>query len=133
MNCQAVTAALPGFVGGDLLPGTSASVRAHLDACPTCTTELTRHERVRDGMQVMRTVTLDPPEGLVEQVIDRIEAPRSRRFVPVPPVPPAELVRVVGENRELLASAAGAAALGVGAAVVAWRLLQRRSPGSAPS
>jgi hypothetical protein len=63
---------------------------------------------------------IDPPAMLAEAIIGS-EQPRTRRLLPIPPVPPNELIRVIGENRDAIASAAGAAVVVAGAAWILWR------------
>lgn len=126
MRCTAVIESLPGYVGDDLLPATTAAVREHLQGCQACRAELADHERVRVGMRVIAATELEPPPDLVEAILRRVDAPRAgRKLIPVVPVPPGELVRLVAEHRDAIASAAGTAVLVGGAAYALWRAAER--------
>jgi hypothetical protein len=64
---------------------------------------------------------------MVEQIMEAVEAEGRRRYLPVPPVVPAELVRVLSDNRDAIGTAAGVALAGVAAFALLRRAQKRRS------
>lgn len=129
MRCEQAIPYLPGLAGGDLRPETAASVEAHLASCPSCRTELARYERVGTALASLREREVEPPAYLLESLLETVPARRARRRIalPLPPVPPQELIRVVQDNREAIAQAAGAAVVAAGAAWALWRALRGRA------
>lgn len=126
MRCDSVISILPGFAGDDLLPATAAAVREHVASCASCRASLGSLGRVTEGLASLAERELDPPPFLADSIIERIAEPRRHRLVPVPPVPPGELIRVVAENKDAIASAAGAAIVVAGAAWLVWRIADRK-------
>ncbi len=127
MKCESIVAYLPGFAGGDLRPATHRSVADHLVGCPSCRSEAARYERVVHGLGTLAERELEAPPGLPFATLERIhEAPR-RRLAPILPVSSAEMARVMVENKDAIASAAGAAVVVAGAAFALWRTARRRA------
>jgi len=124
MNCEAMHPYLPGYAGGELRPEAIAAVEAHLSACRTCSAELTVLQRARAGLATLADREVAPPAYLVDAVLESVHERRARRLAPIPPLPAAELVKVVVDNREAIASAAGTALLAAGAAYAVWRAVK---------
>lgn len=136
MRCQRVRPYLAGHAGGDLQPETASLVDSHLRACAGCRAEAERFARVRAAVASLGERELEPPAYLAEAILESTSgaAPsRVRRLLPIPPVPPQELARVIGENRDAIASAAGAALLAAGAAYALWRAVRSARPRPATS
>jgi hypothetical protein len=130
MNCVSIEASLAGYSGSDLRPETTRSIAEHLEGCPSCSAQLTLYRRVGAGLAAQAERDLEAPAGLVDAVLETAHVP-PRRVLPVLPVPP-EMVRVLAENKEALASAAGTAVVVAGAAWALWRIAKRR-PGAEPA
>jgi anti-sigma factor RsiW len=131
MNCQQIQPYLPGFAGGDLRPDTANVVAAHVRDCASCSAEVARHDRVRAGLATLATREVAPPPFLLEAVLEGVHEHRSRRVLPLIPIPPsdlaripAELGRIVSENRDAIASATGTALVAAGAAYALWRAVR---------
>ena len=124
MNCEQVTPYLPGLAGDELGAETVRWIHAHLSTCTSCAAEAKRYRTVATGLATMADREIEPPAFVVDAILDRVEADRRRRMIPIPPtVIPAELVRLAQENRDAIASAAGVA-LAAGAAYALWRSLR---------
>src|SRR5207245_8481624 len=84
-------------------------VDAHLETGPSCRADASRFRAVSTGLVALREHEPEPPAFILDAIAERVRPERQRRFLPVPPVIPAELVRLAQDNREALASAAGVA------------------------
>lgn len=120
MNCEQVAPYLPGLAGGELGGETVRWVQSHVDGCASCRADAARYRAVTSGLAALREREVLPPAFLVDAIVERVQAEPKRRYFPVPPVVPAELVRVLQDNREAIASVAGVA-LAAGAAYALWR------------
>lgn len=127
MRCGSVIEALPAFVGGDLLPATAAAVETHVGSCDRCRGERDRQERVRAALRLLVDRDLEPPPLLADAITERVAVPRVHRLLPVPPIPPNEVARVIVEHRESIASAAGAGLVAAGVAWLLWRAARQRT------
>lgn len=124
MNCEQVTPYLPGLAGDELGAETVHWIDAHLETCASCSAEAKRYRSVATGLAAMAAREIEPPAFVVDAILERVEADRRRRMIPIPPtVIPAELVRLAQENRDAIASAAGVA-LAAGAAYALWRTMR---------
>ena len=124
MNCEQVSPYLPGLAGDELGAETVRWIDAHIGSCASCRAEAQRYRSVAAGLSAVAEREIEPPAFLVDSIIDRVEAERSRRLIPIPPaIVPAELVRLAQENRDALTSAAGVA-LAAGAAYALWRAMR---------
>lgn len=133
MNCEQVAPYLPGLAGGELKAETARWVDSHLAGCASCRTEAGRHRAIASALGELSRREFEPPAFLVEAVMDRVHAERRRRYVPLSPVLPAELVRVVQDNRDAIVSAAGAALVAIGAAYALWRAVRSIRPSTQPA
>jgi anti-sigma factor RsiW len=120
MNCEQVAPYLPGIAGGELGDETVRWVDAHLATCASCRADAARFRSVSAGLVALLEHEPVPPAFLVDSIVERVRAESDRRYLPVSPMIPAELVRIVQDNREALTSAAGIA-LAAGAAYALWR------------
>lgn len=129
MTCDSVQQTFPAFVGGDLRRESMDRVRSHLDDCPTCFAAFAPYQRASAALAMVAPMDESVPAGLVEDILESVHAP-SRRLIPLPPVVAGDVARLVADNREALASAAGAlAAVAVagGAVWAVWRTAQGRA------
>lgn len=120
MNCEQIAPYLPGVVGDELGVESRRWVDAHLVTCAACRAEAARYRSVSTGLVALRERDPVPPAYLADAIIERVGAESHRRYLPVSPVIPAELIRLVQDNRDAIASAAGVA-LAAGAAYALWR------------
>lgn len=126
MRCERISPYLAGYAGGDLQPETTALVGEHLETCADCRTESERHARVHTALVTIGAREIEPPAYLAEAIVESVAGARRehrRRLVPIPALPP-EILRTIGENREAIAQAAGAALVAAGAAYAAWRVMR---------
>jgi anti-sigma factor RsiW len=125
MRCDQIRPYLPGFVGGDLRPDTADIVAAHVATCRTCTAEAASLERVRAGLALVGAREIEPPAGLLDDILERT-AEQAQRRVLAPAIPFAvdDVVRLVSDHRETIASAAGVAVVAAGAAYALWRAVR---------
>ncbi len=125
MNCEQVRPYLPGVARGELGHETSRWVEAHVQACDSCRADTEHYRVLAADLAAIASRPIDPPPFLVETILERVR-PR-RRYLPVPPLVPAELARIAQENREVLTSA-GAVVLAAGAAYALWRAARSFRP-----
>ncbi len=112
----------------ELEPATAGALADHLVGCRACGAEALRYARIRETLAAAAEREPEPPVHLVSSVLD---VTTRRRTVHLLPVPPLDLARVLSENREALARAAGVALVTAGAAWALWRGLrgsQRTQP-----
>ena len=125
MNCEQVSTYLPGIAGDELGAETVRWIDAHLGSCVSCRAEATRYRSVAAGLVAVKEHEIEPPAFLVDSILDRVDAERNRRLLPIPPaIVPAELVRLAQENRDAITSVAGVA-VAAGAAYALWRTMRR--------
>ena len=121
MNCEQVAPYLPGMAGRELGDDSLRWVDSHLATCASCRADAARYRSVSAGLLALRDHEPNPPAYLVDSIIEGVRADSQRRYLPVPPsVVSAELIRLVQDNRDAIASAAGVA-LAAGAAYALWR------------
>ena len=120
MNCEQIAPYLPGVAGDEIGVESLRWVDAHLATCAACRVEAARYRAVSTGLVALRERDPAPPAYLVEAIVERVGTESHRRYLPVSPVIPAELIRLVQDNRDAIASAAGVA-LAAGAAYALWR------------
>ena len=124
MNCEQVSPYLPGLAGDELGAETVRWIDAHLGSCASCRAEAKRYRSVAAGLTAVAEREIEPPAFLVDSILERVDAERNRRLLPIPPaIVPAELVRLAQENRDAITSAAGVA-LAAGAAYALWRAMR---------
>ena len=131
MTCDQITPYLPGYAGGDLRLETQRLVEAHVASCSTCAAEALRLEHVTGTLAALRTREIEPPPMMLGSILESIPDHRARRLFPpiVPPQVAPDLIRVVQDNREAIASVGATAVVAAGAAYALWRAIQRRPAG----
>jgi hypothetical protein len=122
-----VTPYLPGYAGGELRAETMRWVSAHLDECETCRGVAGRHRMIAGALAEVARREVEPPAHLAGAVMSSVRE-RHRRMIPVPPLPPGELVRLIQDNREAITAAAGAVVAVAGVAWALWRALRSARP-----
>jgi len=127
MNCEQIAPYLPGVAGGELGEESLRWVDAHLQTCESCRVEAARYRSVSSGLVALRERGVEPPAFLLDAIVERVESEHQRRYLPMAPMIPAELVRVVQDNREAIASAAGVA-IAAGALYALWRRARSSRP-----
>jgi anti-sigma factor RsiW len=125
MNCEQIAPYLPGIAGDELGDETRRWVEGHIATCDSCRADAARIRSVSAGLVALSEREVEPPPFLEQAILERVGAERHRRYLPMSPVIPAELLRVVSDNRDAIASAAGVA-LAAGAVYALWR--RARSP-----
>lgn len=121
MKCEQITPYLPGYVGGDIRADTTRVVAEHLASCAACRAETGRQRRVAAGLRSLSEAYVEPPPFLLDAVLESAHGRMTRRFLPVLPLPIDEVVRLVSEHRDVIASAVGTALVGMGAVYALWR------------
>lgn len=132
MNCEQVAPYLPGIADGELGADTIQWIEVHLGGCRNCRAEAERFSALASGLRGLSSRAIEPPAFLPDAILERVHAEQRRRFVPVPAMIPAELVRIVQDNRDAIASA-GALIAAAGAAYALWRTVRRVRPGLRPA
>lgn len=114
-NCAEVQEMLAAYVrDGD----STLSFRRHLSRCQDCGAELRRYEGLVQGLSELRTVAMDPPPGLLPDLLEATPGRRDR------------VVRHVSRNRKRYVSGlAMTAAAGAAGAL----LLRNRSRSPLPA
>lgn len=86
--CREVQAYLPAFVEGSLPWWRRRLVAVHVRRCPECGPELERQRTVAAGLDSLgaaaAAVSDEPPEGLLESLLDQAERPGVRGRAAVP-------------------------------------------------
>ena len=67
--CRETQAQLPALTAGELHGLGERAVRKHVDRCSDCADALARQTEVHAGLSAMRTSTVAPPEGLLEDLL----------------------------------------------------------------
>jgi anti-sigma factor RsiW len=129
MRCEQIRPYLPGFVGGDLRPDTAEVVSRHVDGCKGCSAEVDTLQRVQAGLALVAAREVEPPAGLLENIMENAAERGHRRVLaPMLPIPIDEVARLVSDHRDTIASAAGVAVVAAGAAYALWRAVRGTRP-----
>jgi predicted anti-sigma-YlaC factor YlaD len=82
--CRETQAQLPALLAGELHGLGERAVRKHVDRCADCAQALAKQTEVHSGLQALRSSTVAPPEGLLEELLDvtRRRGVRGRAAVP---------------------------------------------------
>jgi len=126
MRCEQITPYLPGYAGGELRPETSRVVAEHIGGCASCQAEAQLQRRVVMALATVEQREVEAPAFLLESVLESVGERQATRFLPLVPLPVADVAQALAEHREQIASAAGTALVAAGAAYALWRAL--RSP-----
>jgi hypothetical protein len=82
--CREVQAQLPSYVGRTLPAGRRRLVGLHLRRCPDCQAEFARQRAVGEGLAALAVPVEDPPEGLLETLLDSAAHPGAKGRLAVP-------------------------------------------------
>src|SRR6476619_1686558 len=110
--CAEVRANLPAYVDGSLGLVRRRLLALHLRRCPACQAEFSIQREVHDGLASLAAGGDNPPEGLLEQLLDNAASPRGA-------APLRGAVSGARPARSVALLAAGAASA-VGAGYVSW-------------
>lgn len=78
-SCEDVAAALPLILDGG---SEAASVTiAHVQSCLACQAELARYRKVVRLLRQLQATEIEPPPGVVAEVLSSLEAAASRRMI----------------------------------------------------
>lgn len=104
VRCDEIAARLPAIMAGGA--PADGEVVAHVETCLRCHAELARYRKLLRMLGQLRSQAVDPPPGLLAEVIEALDAAARRRVV-----------------RSLLTGRRIAYASGVGAALTAATLV----------
>lgn len=122
MRCEDVRPVLAELAEGGLRE--AGDIERHLAGCPTCSADLARYRAVVLGLNALRGVLTDPPEGFLGRVLAEIPESQWRAY----------LHRVVADDRlqhavlSLGGAVVGATAIGL----LWWRAARRTMSEPAP-
>ena len=126
--CRETQAQLPFLVSGELTGWGARGVRAHVRRCADCSAELSRQEQLSTALASMRESRLEPPPGLLDDLLHRARGGGLRERAAVPARGAVSGARPAMSVAFLTVGAA--ASTGVGYAVyrgARWALSRRRS------
>src|SRR5579875_479669 len=83
--CQETQAQLPALVSGELVGWPARVVRSHVRRCAECSAALAEQEQVTASLDALRRDDVEPPAGLLDDLLERAASPgvRERAAVPV--------------------------------------------------
>lgn len=128
MNCERVRPYLTAHAAGELPAHTASWVNPHVQDCPVCSSLSSRHATIASALRTMPEAAVEPPPGFAAAVARRAADEKQHRPIPIPPMIPAEIVKVLSDNREAIVGSAGLAIGAAGVAWLAWRTLKSRAP-----
>lgn len=79
VRCDEVAARLPAIMAGGA--PADADVVTHVETCLRCHAELARYRKLLRMLGQLRSQAVDPPPGLLAEVIEALEAAARRRVV----------------------------------------------------
>ncbi len=82
--CREVRDQLPAYLGGDLSGWSARTMRRHLRRCHDCATVRDSQLRVDETLSALRAGGGVPPEGLLDDLLERARSPRLRERAAVP-------------------------------------------------
>ena len=124
MKCEQIIPYLPGYAGGDLRPDTARIVADHIAGCRACSTEVDTHRRVVGSLATLSSRDVEPPPYMLDAILEGVSDHRLSRMIPLLPLPVTDVARVIADNKEAIASAAGTALVAAGAAYALWRAMR---------
>jgi len=82
--CREARSQFPALTAGELSGWSLHVTRAHLRRCSDCSAELARQEQLAEALASLRTQPPQPPPGLLEHLLARVDqrSVRSRAAVP---------------------------------------------------
>jgi anti-sigma factor RsiW len=103
---------------------TMLAVDEHLASCSGCRAEAARFLAIRRSLGEIAHRDPEPPADLVPAILARTSEHPRRRALPLVPLPPIELARVIQDNREVIVQAGAAAIVAAGAAWAIYKGLR---------
>ncbi|HVW82071.1 MAG TPA: zf-HC2 domain-containing protein [Mycobacteriales bacterium] len=82
--CRETRAQLPAVASGELSGWPLHVVRAHLKRCAECTAELARQEELSSALTALRDIPVEPPAGLLDDLLARADHRTVRERAAVP-------------------------------------------------
>jgi anti-sigma factor RsiW len=82
--CGEARAQLPALVSGELSGWPLHVVRAHLKRCADCSAELDRQQHVATALSALRDAPVEPPPGLLDDLLARADRRGVRERAAVP-------------------------------------------------
>jgi hypothetical protein len=82
--CREARSQLPAVASGELTGWPLHVVRAHLRRCTDCSAELTRQEKLTGALSALRDAPIDPPPGLLDDLLHRANRGGVRERAAVP-------------------------------------------------
>jgi hypothetical protein len=113
VTCEEIAERLPHILDHGVPAG--GAVVAHVESCLRCQAELARYRRLVRLLHQLQTVEVEPPPGVVADVLSVVEQVAARR-----------LIRSALSGRFLAYLGASLAAAGAGAGLVALAVAHRR-------
>ncbi|HVY09285.1 MAG TPA: zf-HC2 domain-containing protein [Mycobacteriales bacterium] len=82
--CREARSQLPAIASGELSGWPLHVVRAHLRRCADCSAELVRQERLASALTALRDAPVEPPVGLLDDLLARVDRRGVRERAAVP-------------------------------------------------
>jgi hypothetical protein len=82
--CREARSQLPAIASGELSGWPLHVVRAHLRRCAACSAELVRQEQLASALTALRDAPVEPPIGLLEDLLARVDRRGVRERAAVP-------------------------------------------------
>jgi predicted anti-sigma-YlaC factor YlaD len=82
--CRETRSQLPSMVSRELSGWPLHVVRAHLRRCTACSAELIRQEQLAAALTAMRETTVEPPPGLLDDLLARADRRGVRERAAIP-------------------------------------------------
>jgi predicted anti-sigma-YlaC factor YlaD len=82
--CREAHSQLPAIASGELSGWPLHVVRAHLRRCADCSAELVRQEKLADALTALRDAPVEPPAGLLDDLLARADRRGVRERAAIP-------------------------------------------------
>lgn len=82
--CREARSQLPGLVSGELSGWPLHVVKAHLRRCADCSAEVERQRQLEDALTALRDTHVEPPAGLLDDLLAQAERRGFRERAAVP-------------------------------------------------
>jgi anti-sigma factor ChrR (cupin superfamily) len=82
--CREARSQLPAIASGELSGWPLHVVRAHLRRCTDCAAELARQEQLSGALTALRHAPVDPPPGLLDDLLARADRRGVRERAAIP-------------------------------------------------
>jgi hypothetical protein len=84
VRCRTVRDCLPLLDTPELPAWRARAVRSHLRRCEACAAAAETQDAVSGGLEALRTAPVTPPPELLDELLDRVEAPTRRESLTRP-------------------------------------------------